>query len=56
MPFGQVITEVLCGCWFWSLGMKASVMALIFSLRDLDTGVIPTTFLEGAGYRLVCYA
>jgi hypothetical protein len=45
---GQVIREVLC--WVLVLvGTEASVMALIFSLRDLGTGVVPRLFPEGGG-------
>jgi hypothetical protein len=47
---GQVIREVLCGvlvfgCW----ETEASVMAPIFSLRDLGTGIVPRLFPEGRG-------
>jgi hypothetical protein len=38
------IGKSYAGCWFWSLGMETSIMALIFSLRDLGTGVVSTTF------------
>jgi hypothetical protein len=41
---GQVIREVLCWVLVWSLGTEASVMALIFSLRGLGTGIVPITF------------
>jgi hypothetical protein len=47
---GQVIREVLC--WVLVLvigGTEASVMAPIFSLRDLGTGIVPRLFLEGRG-------
>jgi hypothetical protein len=33
------------------MGTEASVMAPIFSLRNLGTGVVPRVFLEGGGYR-----
>jgi hypothetical protein len=39
------------GASFGYWGQKASVMAPIFSLRDLGTGVVPRYFLEGGGYR-----
>ena len=47
---GQVIREVLC--WVLVFGYwetEASVMAPIFSLRDLGTGIVPRLFPEGRG-------
>jgi hypothetical protein len=47
---GQVIREVLC--WVLVFGhweTEASVMAPIFSLRDLGTGIVPWLFPEGRG-------
>jgi hypothetical protein len=46
----QVIREVLC--WVLVFGhwkTEASVMAPIFSLRDLGTGIVPWLFPEGRG-------
>jgi hypothetical protein len=46
----QVIREVLC--WVLIFGhweTKASVMAPIFSLWDLGTGIVPRLFPEGRG-------
>jgi hypothetical protein len=37
------------GASFGHWGMEASVMAPIFSLRDLGTGVVPWLFPEGGG-------
>jgi hypothetical protein len=45
---GQVIREVLC--WVLVFGhweTEASVMAPIFSLRDLGTCIVPRLFPEG---------
>jgi hypothetical protein len=47
---GQVIREVLC--WVLVFGhseTKASIMAPIFSLRDLGTSIVPRLFREGRG-------
>jgi hypothetical protein len=47
---GQVIKEVLC--WVLIFGhwkMEASIMAPIFSLRDMGTGIVPWLFPEGRG-------
>jgi hypothetical protein len=49
---GQVIREVLC--WVLVLVNEDGGIcyALIFSLRDLGTGIVPTAFPEGGGYML----
>jgi hypothetical protein len=39
----------MLGAGFWSLGNEASVMAPIFSLKDLDMGIVPRLFPEGRG-------
>jgi hypothetical protein len=51
---GQVIREVLC--WVLVFGhweTETSVMAPIFSLRDLGTGIVPRLFPEGRGIGFV---
>jgi hypothetical protein len=51
---GQVIREVLC--WVLVFGhweTETSVMAPIFSLRDLGTGIVPRRFPEGRGIGFV---
>jgi hypothetical protein len=49
---GQVIREVLCWVLVLVIGIETSVMAHIFSLRDLGTGVVPRLFLRAEGKGL----
>jgi hypothetical protein len=52
---GQVIWEVLCWVLVLVIGDGGICYALIFSFRDLGTGIVPTTFFpKGGGYRLGC--
>jgi hypothetical protein len=47
---GQVIREVLCSVLvFGHWETEASIMAPIFSLKDLGTGIDPRLFPEGRG-------
>jgi hypothetical protein len=39
----------MLGAGFGHWGTEASVMAPIFSLRDLGTGIVPRLFPEGGG-------
>ena len=43
----------MLGAGFGHWGTEASVMAPIFSLRDLGTGIVPRLFPEGGGIGLV---